>query len=85
MTIKTIALATAMFVGLTGAAVAETAEDCLRSTFEIAQGAQDKSPSDDQITQMEDALSKIEQLCDAKDFAAAAKERDALKAMVESL
>ncbi|MEM7776492.1 MAG: hypothetical protein AAF732_12855 [Pseudomonadota bacterium] len=67
------------------AAHAETVEDCLKATFDVAKVAQEKKPSDAQIKSLEASLMKIEELCDGKKFSDAAAARKDLEAMIAKL
>lgn len=67
------------------AAHAQTVEQCLKDTFAVAQAVQSKRPSEAQIKTMEEALMKIEKLCDEKKFDDAAKAREDLKGMISRM
>jgi len=85
MTFKT-ALAAAVIVAFGSAtAHAETTQDCLKATFEVAQAAQEKSPTANQMSALEEQMSKVERLCDGKQFAEADTARTDLKAMIEKM
>lgn len=66
-------------------AQAETTQECLRATFDVAKGAQGKNPSEDALKSVEAKLTKIEALCDEQKFAEADTERKALADMVAKL
>ncbi|MEL6299468.1 MAG: hypothetical protein AAFQ45_12935 [Pseudomonadota bacterium] len=81
-----LTLAAAIGLALTAsAAQAETTEVCLKQTFEVAQPMQAKPPSQEQLPAIEAQMEKVENLCDAKQFAEADKERDVLKDMIAKL
>jgi len=82
---KTLVLAGLMASGSVMAAKAETAQECLDKTFEIARVAQDKKPDADAVSQMQKQLGKVEDLCDAENFTEAETERAALKALVDAM
>ncbi|MEM1306135.1 MAG: hypothetical protein AAGG99_01295 [Pseudomonadota bacterium] len=83
----TLAVAAALLTTVAGVAPAsaETTEECYRSTFEVAKGAQTKSPSEEQLKAIEASLTKIENLCDDKKFAEADTERKSLAELVAAL
>jgi hypothetical protein len=58
-------------------------EDCLKAAFDIAQTAEDKKLADDQLTKVEDLLTKMESHCDAKQFTEAATVGSDLKALIQ--
>jgi hypothetical protein len=58
-------------------------EDCLKAAFDIAQTAEDKRLPDDQLTKVEDLLTKMESHCDAKQFTEAATVGSDLKALIQ--
>jgi hypothetical protein len=58
-------------------------EDCLKAAFDIAQSAEDKKLPDDQLTKVEDLLTKMETHCDAKQFSEAASVGSDLKALIQ--
>ena len=60
-------------------AQAETVNDCLSATFEVAKAAQTKTARPDQMTELEELITKIEELCEAKKFADAKTSRDQLR------
>lgn len=81
-----VAVAAAAAISLASLpAQAETSQECLKATFEIAQAAQEKSPSQDQLNALEAQISQIEDLCDENKFTEAADARAELKTMVEQL
>jgi Spy/CpxP family protein refolding chaperone len=58
-------------------------EDCLKAAFDIAQTAEDKKLADDQLSKIEDLLTKLESHCDAKQFSEAASVGSDLKALIQ--
>jgi hypothetical protein len=67
-----------------GAATAVSSpEDCLKAAFDIAQTAEDKKLADDQLSKIEDLLTKMESHCDAKQFTEAANVGSDLKALIQ--
>jgi hypothetical protein len=58
-------------------------EDCLKAAFDIAQTAEDKKLADDQLSKIEDLLTKMESHCDAKQFTEAASVGSDLKALIQ--
>jgi hypothetical protein len=58
-------------------------EDCLKAAFDIAQTAEDKKLADDQLSKIEDLLTKMESHCDAKQFSEAASVGSDLKALIQ--
>ncbi len=80
---KASARIVAAFVALAGASgivfaqsdaspAPKSAEDCLKSAFELAQTAESKKLADSQLDKIEALLTKMESHCDAKQFAEAA-------------
>jgi hypothetical protein len=65
------------------AAAASSPEDCLKAAFDIAQTAEDKKLADDQLSKIEDLLTKMESHCDAKQFTEAANVGSDLKALIQ--
>jgi hypothetical protein len=82
--IKRLVIAAALPLALTTAALAETpanSEDCLKAALEIAQSAEQKQLSNEQLDKVEEMLSRMEAHCDAAQFkeaAAVAKDIDGL-------
>ncbi len=66
-----------------GATAASSPEDCLKAAFDIAQTAEDKKLADDQLSKIEDLLTKMESHCDAKQFSEAANVGSDLKALIQ--
>jgi hypothetical protein len=66
-----------------GATVVSSPEDCLKAAFDIAQTAEDKKLADDQLSKIEDLLTKMESHCDAKQFTEAASVGSDLKALIQ--
>jgi hypothetical protein len=66
-----------------GATVVSSPEDCLKAAFDIAQTAEDKKLADDQLSKIEDLLTKMESHCDAKQFTEAANVGSDLKALIQ--
>jgi len=62
---------------------ASTAEDCLKSAFDIAQVAEDKKLSNEMLDKVEELLTKMESHCDAKQFIEAAAVATDLKQLIE--
>jgi hypothetical protein len=62
---------------------ASSPEDCLKAAFDIAQTAEDKKLADDQLSKIEDLLTKMESHCDAKQFTEAASVGSDLKALIQ--
>jgi hypothetical protein len=62
---------------------ASSPEDCLKAAFDIAQTAEDKKLADDQLSKIEDLLTKMESHCDAKQFNEAANVGSDLKALIQ--
>ena len=58
-------------------------EDCLKAAFDIAQTAEDRKLADDQLSKIEDLLTKMESHCDAKQFTEAANVGSDLKALIQ--
>jgi hypothetical protein len=69
--------------GTAGTAAASSPEDCLKAAFDIAQTAEDKKLADDQLSKIEDLLTKMESHCDAKQFTEAASVGSDLKALIQ--
>jgi hypothetical protein len=66
-----------------GATAVSSPEDCLKAAFDIAQTAEDKKLADDQLSKIEDMLTKMESFCDAKQFSEAASVGTDLKALIQ--
>jgi hypothetical protein len=66
-----------------GATAVNSPEDCLKAAFDIAQTAEDKKLADDQLSKIEDLLTKMESHCDAKQFTEAANVGSDLKALIQ--
>jgi hypothetical protein len=66
-----------------GASAVSSPEDCLKAAFDIAQTAEDKKLADDQLSKIEDLLTKMESHCDAKQFTEAASVGSDLKALIQ--
>ena len=66
-----------------GTMAASSPEDCLKAAFDIAQTAEDKKLADDQLSKIEDLLTKMESHCDAKQFNEAANVGSDLKALIQ--
>jgi hypothetical protein len=64
-------------------AAVSSPEDCLKAAFDIAQTAEDKKLADDQLSKIEDLLTKMESHCDAKQFSEAASVGTDLKALIQ--
>jgi len=83
--IKRLILATALVAGLSGAALAaDNPDDCLKEAFDLAQTAEGKKLSDDELDKLEQMLGKMEAHCDAKQFSEASKTGEEIKAMLAS-
>ena len=67
----------------TEATAVSSPEDCLKAAFDIAQTAEDKKLGDDQLSKIEDLLTKMESHCDAKQFTEAATVGSDLKALIQ--
>ncbi|MCB1519988.1 MAG: hypothetical protein KDJ37_05355 [Hyphomicrobiaceae bacterium] len=81
--IKRLILAAALSAGLSGAALAaDNPDDCLKEAFDIAQSAEGKKLADADLDSLETMLSKMEAQCDAKEFDAASKTGEEIKAML---
>ena len=69
-----LALAGALSILLTGAAIAQSAQsprdpdDCLRAAFDLSQAAEEKQLADDKLDKVEELLTQMETFCDAKKF-----------------
>ena len=69
-----IAILSAGLIAVAGAALAQTpstpqsSDDCLKAAFEIAEKAEQKKLSNEQIDRVEEMLTKMETHCDAKQF-----------------
>ncbi len=46
----------------------QSADDCLKAAFDLAQKAEEKKLSNEQIDKIEEMLTKMETHCDAKQF-----------------
>ena len=66
-----------------GATDVSSPEDCLKAAFDIAQTAEDRKLADDQLSKIEDLLTKMESHCDAKQFTEAANVGSDLKALIQ--
>jgi hypothetical protein len=66
-----------------GVTAVNSPEDCLKAAFDIAQTAEDKKLADDQLSKIEDLLTKMESHCDAKQFTEAANVGSDLKALIQ--
>lgn len=51
-----------------GEATPATPDDCIKVTFDLAQKAEDKKMSNDDLDKVEQLLAKMEGHCDAKQF-----------------
>lgn len=86
--LKSIATA-AICLGITaGAAFGQanapaSPEECMKTAFDIAQVAENKKLPDDQLDQIEELLTQMEGLCDAKQFTDAAAVATNIKTMIE--
>ncbi|MEL6872055.1 MAG: hypothetical protein AAFO62_04515 [Pseudomonadota bacterium] len=80
--VATVGIAAA---AITGAAQAETTEDCLKQTFEVIAPIQKTPPAEDKLATIEKQMEKVEAHCDAKQFDQAATERTVLKDMIAKL
>jgi len=58
-------------------------QDCLKSSFALAKSADAKKLPDAQLDKIEEMLTKMEALCDGKNFADAAKLGEEIKAAIE--
>jgi hypothetical protein len=74
--IKTLVTAVALVGFAASAAFAETPasnpEDCLKVAFDLAQTAEAKTLSNEQLDKVEDMLTRMESYCDAKQYTEAA-------------
>ncbi|MEL6216297.1 MAG: hypothetical protein AAFQ99_11555 [Pseudomonadota bacterium] len=66
-------------------AAANEKQSCLKSTFEVAQTAQTKSPNEGQLQKLEALLTEIETACEAGKFGEADTKRKALASLVASM
>ena len=60
------------------------ADACLQKAFELAQSAEQKKLTEQDLDQLEQMLSKMESHCDAKETAEADKVGGEIKAMLDS-
>ena len=84
--LKTLALATALSALLAGGALAQSVdnpEECMNSTFELAQAAEGKKMPEDQSDKVEELLVKMEDFCDANQYAEAKAVANDLKVIIE--
>lgn len=72
-----LACIAAIAILLAGPAVAQqvrvpgTPDDCLKSAFDLAQAAEEKTLADDALDKVEDLLTRMEGHCDANQYAEA--------------
>ncbi len=66
------------------AAVPATPDDCIKAAFELAQKAEDKKMSNDELDKLEQLLSKMENHCDAKQFTEAMAVSKDIKAVIDT-
>ncbi|MGF1651675.1 MAG: hypothetical protein ACFCUN_14625 [Hyphomicrobiaceae bacterium] len=78
-------LAGMLCLAVVSPAFAETQRDCFNATLDVIQTADQKTLSDAQLKQIEDAVVKIEAMCETSKFADAAKARDELKDMIAKM
>ncbi len=83
--IKRLTLAALIAAAPLAAAQAQTVEECLKATFEVAKVAQTKNPTEEQIRTMEAQLQAIEALCDEKKFTEADEARRQLETMIATM
>jgi hypothetical protein len=80
-------LAAALSLGLSVTAYAQeapkNAEDCLKSSFDLAKSAGEKKLPDDKLVKVEDLLTKLEGQCEAQKFADAAGTAKDIKAVID--
>jgi hypothetical protein len=84
--LKTLALATALSALLAGGALAQSVDDpdeCMNSTFELAQAAEDKQLSEDQSDKVEELLIKMEDHCEGNRYTEAKAVAEDLKLMID--
>ena len=66
------------------AAVPATPDDCIKAAFELAQKAEDKKMSNDELDKLEQLLSKMETHCDAKQFTEAMAVSKDIKSVIDA-
>jgi hypothetical protein len=66
------------------AATPATPDDCIKAAFELAQKAEDKKMSNDELDKLEQMLSKMENFCDAKQFTEAMAVSKDIKAVIDT-
>lgn len=76
--------ASALCVGGALAQTPDNPEDCLKTAFDIAQEADDKRLSNDELDKVEDLLTAMESHCDAKQFAEAVEVGREIKTMIDA-
>jgi hypothetical protein len=84
--LKSFALAiavSALFADGTLAQTVANPEECMNSTFELAQAAEGKKLSEDEADKVEELLVKMEDHCDANRYAEAMAVAQDLKVMIE--
>jgi hypothetical protein len=84
--LKSLALAvtlSAFFAGGTMAQTVANSEECMNSTFELAQAAEGKKLSEDESDKVWELLVKMEDACDANQYAEAMAVAQNLKVMIE--
>jgi hypothetical protein len=84
--LKSFVLAIAASALVAGGALAQTVanpEECMNSTFELAQAAEGKKLSEDEADKVEELLVKMEDACDANRYAEAMAVAQDLKVMIE--
>lgn len=61
-----------------------TADECIKAAFDIAQSAEDKKMSNDELDKVEQMLSKMETHCDASQFTEAMAVSKDLKSFINA-
>lgn len=86
---KHFACVAAIAILLAGPAAAQQAQvpsspdDCLKSAFDLAQAAEEKSLADDVLDKVEELLTRMEGHCDANQFAEAMAVASDIKTMLD--
>lgn len=87
--IRHFACVAAIAILLAGPAAAQQAlvpsspDDCLKSAFDLAQAAEEKSLADDVLDKVEELLTRMEGHCDANQFTEAMAVASDIKTMLD--
>lgn len=84
--LKRLIVAAALAAGLSGAAMAQdapkSADDCFKTSIDLAKSAESKKLSEDKLAKVEELLTKMEGQCEAQKFAEAATTANEVKAAI---